>query len=226
MVNDKWVAAAALQALQAIYGVNARTARGDDLYQLDVLRGERLTLWDGGGHDVLDLGALEGNSFIDLRGGTLSSAGMMDAAMLVEQALAALQGQGATRTPWLEDRVWEAVDSYYPMLYNGENNLAIVQGVVVEDLITGSGNDVVWDNEVDNRILTGAGDDVVYLGRGGFDFVDGGAGFDVVVLGDARAAVEYGMDDDGSVLLVGSGWAARLVNVERVAFSDGEWMVG
>ncbi len=39
------------------------------------------------------------------------------------------------------------------LLYTGKDNFGIAQGVIIENLITGSGNDIVTDNLVDNRIL-------------------------------------------------------------------------
>ncbi len=110
-----------------------------------------------------------------------------------------------------------------PDLYTGENNLAIVQGVWLENLYTGAGNDVVYDNGVNNRIFTADGNDTIYLSAGGFDYVDAGAGLDTVAMDILSTQVQRETQPDGSLLLVSDSFAAQLVGVEQLQFSDMTW---
>lgn len=58
-------------------------------------------------------------------------------------------------------------------------NMAIARGTIIEELFTGSGNDVVQGNNANNLIRTNAGDDDIRAG-GGRDKVFGGGGDDVI----------------------------------------------
>ncbi len=75
-----------------------------------------------------------------------------------------------TLTSWYND----------DLLYTGKNNIAISYGTIIENVTTGSGDDIVIDNEVDNIINTSAGNDYIYLGKGGADYVNGGNGTDSI----------------------------------------------
>ena len=68
------------------------------------------------------------------------------------------------------------------LIYTGENNFAIANGVIIENLYTGYGNDIITDNEVDNYISSSFGDDKIYLVNSGLDYVDGGDGNDTLYL--------------------------------------------
>lgn len=105
--------------------------------------------------------------------------------------------------------------------YSGKDNVAIVAGTVIEDLLTGSGNDQVRDNFVNNIIFTGAGNDTIFLGAGGFDYVNGGLGTDTAVFTVAQSSVQKEKQVDGSWLVVAATYAAQLVGVERFEFTDG-----
>ena len=61
--------------------------------------------------------------------------------------------------------------------------LTISHGSVLENVITGRGNDTVIGNAADNIIQTGAGDDIIYPGAGA-DFVRSGLGRDTIFLSD------------------------------------------
>lgn len=207
-----------IQALHAIYGpdINART--GNDVYT--VANAQYLTIWDAGGVDTIDVTHASGPSRIDLRGGTVSSVNVRTSADMVREVLADLARQGAPESQGITDWVTQGIYREADALYNGENSLAIVQGAVIENLLTGSGNDQVFDNAVDNRIETGAGNDTIHLGQGGFDGVDGGSGQDTVVLGVPSTATQRQAQADGSLLVVGQGFAVQLVGVEVLQFTD------
>lgn len=70
------------------------------------------------------------------------------------------------------------------------NNMAIAAGTIIENAITGAGNDLIYGNAVANEIRAGGGDDMVYSGDGD-DIVYGGDGADRLV-GEAGDDTLYG----------------------------------
>ncbi len=64
-----------------------------------------------------------------------------------------------------------------------KNGVGIANNVIIENVISGSGNDIIIGNEVANDIQGGAGDDVIY-GAGEADFLFGGSGSDIFVYRD------------------------------------------
>jgi hypothetical protein len=210
-----------VHALQSIYGANMNTRPGNTTYT--AIDRAYQCLWDAGGNDVIDLSSTSGVSKIDLRPGTLSSANLKTLDDLVADVLADLYAQGAPKADWITNWVISAVEQRQQDFYDGNNNLAIPHGVLIEELKTGSNNDEVWDNAVDNRIFTGAGNDTIYLGRGGFDYIDAGSGNDKVVLDVISSTASWETQSDGSVVLLAGNYAAKLVGVETLIFSD--WQV-
>lgn len=193
------------EALQVMYGPNLSTNRGDTAYVIDGQSGDALSIWDAGGTDLLDASGATRPCVVDMAPGAFSTIGAYPLAQQLADAAArgiTYSGDGA-------------------MLNTRTGNLAIVQGVVIEQVTTGSAADTVWDNAWDNVIRTGAGDDVIHLGAGGQDQVFGGAGTDTVQVAGARADVHATALADGRLLLVGDGFGAFLSGVERVAFADG-----
>lgn len=61
-------------ALQYLYGANASTAAGDDVYDAAQLVDQVRVIWDGGGRDMIDLSASPYAVAIDLAGGAFSTA--------------------------------------------------------------------------------------------------------------------------------------------------------
>ncbi|MCL5775929.1 tandem-95 repeat protein [Limibaculum sp. FT325] len=62
-----------IATLQYIYGTNTDTATGNDVYGFAELNTTLMTIWDGGGHDTIDLSAATFGVSIDLREGAFSS---------------------------------------------------------------------------------------------------------------------------------------------------------
>lgn len=94
-------------------------------------------------------------------------------------------------------------------------------GTVIEDLISGSGNDRLFGNEVANRILAGTGNDTL-SGGAGSDILDGGAGLDVAVyLGMfASYTIKVGKE---SITVTDKNRLAdvdSLAGIERLKFDD------
>lgn len=211
-----------IAALQALYGANTRTALSDNTYTMGQARGGYLTLWDAGGTDTIDVSSAKFRCVVDLRGGKTSSIDLKTTDQLIGEAVAGLVAQGAN---------FNDADAFVrgfftradvaPRLYNGQDNLAIVQGVVIENVNTGAGNDDVTDNAVNNRIFTGDGNDTIRLGSGGFDFINAGMGMDTVVFAEVESAVQREVQANGNWLVVGRTVAAELVGVEQLMFIDG-----
>ena len=87
-------------------------------------------------------------------------------------------------------------------------NIGLARGTVIENGLTGSGNDVVRGNDADNGISAGFGADTVD-GASGNDAIRGGLGNDSLVGADGLDLIEGGEGDDvlsggaGSDLLAG-----------------------
>ena len=106
--------------------------------------------------------------------------------------------------------------------YTGEHNLSIAYGTIIEDVLTGSGNDHIIDNEVDNYIATGAGDDEVYLGYGGIDMVDGGEGADTIFLDLLPDQFMIKSESAGQYALYANGFECEFENVELLGLANGQ----
>lgn len=209
-------------ALQAIYGADMSTNAGDTVYvyneserAFETASGHYLTIWDAGGTDTLDLSAAEYDSIINLNDYTLSSVSQRSS---FEEAVDVAYAAGLTSQSAISF-IQDFIDGLGNEAFLNHNNLGIAYGVVIENVITGLGDDSVTDNEVDNQIYTSSGNDVIYLGAGGYDYADGGEGNDTVVLNVNYADVERFVDNDGYHLLA-EGFAATLVGVEAIEYLD------
>jgi hypothetical protein len=105
---------------------------------------------------------------------------------------------------------------------NGETmNLAIARGAVIENAITGSGNDTITGNGADNHILTGSGaDEILY--SGGSDTLDGGSGTDRLLTGELFDVTSFTVTE-GMVTYAGGLGSSLLVDIEEVRFADNAW---
>ncbi|NRB18046.1 MAG: M10 family metallopeptidase C-terminal domain-containing protein, partial [Rhodobacteraceae bacterium] len=74
---------------------------------------------------------------------------------------------------------------------NGKiGNFSIARGTVIENAITGSGNDIIIGNDANNRLESGAGDDQIDAGNGN-DILIGGAGADQLTGGSGADRFVY-----------------------------------
>jgi len=127
-----------------------------------------------------------------------------------------------------------------------KGNLAIAQGTMIENAVTGTGADTIVGNELANHISSGAGNDVVtgaagndtidggagndkldggtgadlLIGGAGDDTIDGGAGTDTVQYSGDAADFAFLLRSDG-LYVDGAEGLDLLVNVEKLAFADG-----
>lgn len=86
-----------------------------------------------------------------------------------------------------------------------ENNLSIARGVIIENAITGAGNDTIWLNSADN-------------------FLNGGAGYDTVVFGGSYFSYDLSYNPVNTYYHAldtqGQEGTNVLVNIEAAIFSD------
>lgn len=209
-------------ALQAIYGADLETNTEDNVYVYDEntrmfkdAAGYYMTIWDAGGTDTIDVSDATYGSIINLDDYSVSSVSQRTA---YEEALevgraAGLSGSGVV------SYIEEFIESLGEEAFLNQNNLGIAYGVVIENVVTGQGDDFVNDNSVNNLIFTGLGDDTIYLGAGGYDQLDGGEGLDTVVLDVEYDSVSRYLDDDG-YHIIADNFAATLVGIETIQYSD------
>jgi len=201
-----------IATLQSIYGANIHTRTENNVYRYDFTKMNFITIWDAGGNDTIDLSNNTGASFINLSPGSINNVDFH-----TKQSLKNYYAQSINShifDDWI-DNLYDA-----KLLYNGTDALSIAYGVWIENLITGSGNDIVYDNAVDNFIQTGAGNDALYVGAGGFDTVDGGEGYDTLYLNSNSSDVHFYETRDG-LLIEGDNFALLTREFEVAIFTDG-----
>ena len=181
-------------ALQHLYGANFGTSanNGDNVYSFDPATGEMtidghgfgasynskifLTLWDGGGVDLLDFTNYAQDQDINLRPGEFSR--------FSDAQLANLSNGQPGDAHFARGNIGNA------LLYQGDLRS------LIEHVDTGIGHDHVVGNQIGNRIRTGNGFDTVISGNGA-DTVFGGNGRDLIFLG--VGADLYGDNTQGGV---------------------------
>jgi len=209
-----------VEALQALYGANTTTNTQDNTYTIKYQDYQIQTLWDAGGIDTIDLSGTIGNSTIDLNSGSLNSADQysVDQVIKLYQDIA-LANNKQQYDDWIAQQINMLNND--KNLYTGIDNLGIAQGTVIENLYTGLGDDIVTDNEVNNIINTSAGDDKIYLGNGGDDEVDGGAGNDIIYLNINKDSISSFTSTDTSYILHSDSFRVEFTGIEKVVFEDG-----
>lgn len=126
-----------------------------------------------------------------------------------------------------DDRVELGIDSNS----SGWTNAFLVQTGAGDDvLVIRASNYNAVGGAYDGRWTTvtaslGEGDDVVQGGFARREVLDGGEGFDVLVLSSLRSGWRV-VEAGGSVSLVGNGRSVTLTGFESVVFTDGELLLG
>ena len=203
-----------ISALQAIYGANTTTNREDNIYTTKYSDYEIQTIWDAGGNDTIDLSDTKGKTTIDLRGGTINSVDEYS----LEDIIKLHQDEVGNSNSWIRDKITEIYND--GMLYTGKNNFSIAEGVIIENIKTGSGDDIIIDNSVDNSIYANGGDDKIYIGNGGYDYINGGSGEDTLYIDLTKDKIKVEEGNSGYYILTTDSFGAELVGVERVYLSD------
>jgi serralysin len=182
-----------IAAVQAIYGADTTTRKGDTVYGFNSTAGKEsfdfvktpapvVTIWDAGGNDTLDLSGYKTPSVIDLNPGAFSSAGGTVEFLTLDQINANRAAEGlAPRTQATLDLYNELFKDEYG-LTNGlmKDNISIAYGATIENAIGGSGNDVITGNAVSNKLSGGGGNDRL-AGGDKVDYLTGGLGADTFV---------------------------------------------
>ncbi len=99
------------------------------------------------------------------------------------------------------------VPSYASGIHGG---FTIANGVIIENVVGGSGNDMMTGNSADNQ----------FQGRGGNDTVDGMGGIDTAVFSGLRSQSTLIPLDGNGVRVTGPDGADMLTNVEKLTFND------
>lgn len=151
-----------IAAIQALYGANTWVYGGNDTYELKGTNGRGTMIaciWDTGGIDQMVYNGTRA-SIIDLRPATLFD----------------FPGGGGymSRVDGIFGGFTIAAD-----FTNALANSGLETGVVIENAMGGSNNDVIIGNAADN----------ILWGRGGGDQLDGGIGTDTASYSNAKAAV-------------------------------------
>lgn len=164
------------------YGFNSNAGR--DVFDFDVNTNPFLTIYDAGGHDTLDFSGWTADSVLNLNDGEFSSGyGQVVNAVELNALWGSILGN-------LSQATWEAIFAGKTNLPGFlSDNISIAYGTVIEDGVTGSGNDVLIGNEVDNRLDGGAGQDTYTGGAGRDTFVVGHVG-NADFLADFKSGVD------------------------------------
>jgi len=205
-----------IATLQSIYGANITTNTNNDTYTYNYSDYSINTIWDAGGTDTIDISTTTGNSTVDLRAGSLNSVGVHTTSDIISlhQDLVA----DSYYDNWISDYITNVSNTNG--LYTGENNLGIANGVVIENINSGEGNDIITDNEVDNIINTAGGDDNIYIGNGGYDIIDGGDGIDTMYINLLQSDINI-ESYDNDYIMYNDNYGVKFKNIEFVTFSDG-----
>lgn len=204
-----------IAALQNLYGADTQHHYGNNVYVFDSTPFYR-TIWDAGGIDTLDFSATTHTNVVRLISGSYSDVNYRSVDMQIAEQQQLYRSKGVT---YADSFVASSLEEIESMLYTGEQALGIAYGVVVENVIGGSGNDVFYDNAVNNKLWGGSGNDTFYIGAGGYDYIDGGEGEDTVALplNFSQVQIHYGSD---IVTLIGADFAVDLLAVEYLVFAD------
>ena len=169
-----------IAVLQAKYGANTSFAAGDNVYNLPAS--------DGDGTFYM--------SIWDTGGVDTISAARANVGAIIDLRAATLD----------YSNTGGGVVSYVTGVHGG---VTIANGVVIENVIGGQGDDRITGNAANN----------VIAGDIGSDTIDGGAGRDTSLYGQARASAGVTVEN-GTVTVAAQGGTDTLVNVERLQFTD------
>lgn len=183
-----------IAALQYLYGANTSTRYENDTYSWAHNAELLETIWDTGGIDTIDCSDQTLPCIVDLRSGNFSSIAIRNT---VEEKLSALNLPS-----------WFA-DSLPTDIYNGQNNLAIADGVLIENAIGGQGDDQLIGNAANNTLTGGAGNDSLI----------GDAGIDTAIFSGVRAAYSLLKNTD-TWTVAGPDGTDTLTGIEKIQFSD------
>lgn len=196
-----------IAAIQYLYGANTSYKTGDDVYTFDTATPFFKTIWDAGGNDTISVANFKDGCEVNLNAGAFSKI--------------TIKSDSTAGYSWLTPPPTPT--------YDGTNNLCIAYGVVIENAIGGSGNDILTGNSANNSLDGGAGNDTMYGGDGndtfdwdpakrtGNDTFYGGLGNDTYVLDAANdTVIEYPNEGIDTIWVDFDYSIAALQNIENI----------
>lgn len=188
-----------IAAIQHMYGANYTANAGDNVYTFNPTTGEMkidgfgfgasyhskvlLTIWDGDGNDTYDFSNYTTNATVDLNPGEWTTFNSAQLADLGNDGIHFARGNIANA-----------------LLYNNDIRS------MIENAITGSGNDTLTGNWLANVLTSNGGNDVLF-GNAGDDTLNGGDGLDQLF---GQAGNDTAKGGAGNDLLNGGGGADNL----------------
>ena len=188
-----------------------------------MLSGWSNTVTLGTGNSIVDAG--DGNSTIEISGGhntvVLRGFGNRIITGGGDDTISGIAGNSVVEAGGGNNRITAA--GYANQITTGDGDDVVVAGNGSAVVHAGGGRDVIGLAGWGNHVWAGAGDDVVLLGPGDGDGnIDGGAGWDTLLLPGTAAAYRFAQDPEGFVHVWGPGARSyRLLDVEGVGF-DGD----
>ena len=170
-------------AIQVIYGENTSYHTGDDIYNFSTNGDYLQTIWDAGGNDTIVCTGSE-SVMIDLNEGCGSRIG--NSVYVLNQ---------------------------YGIRLNSVSNVWIAYGAMIENATSGSGNDTLTGNQLNNILTGGLGNDTL-KGRTGNDTLNGGDGWDQLEGDEGNDILDGGAGWD--FLLGGTGNDTYLVDLKTI----------
>ena len=186
-----------IEALGFLYGKKDNNL-GDSVYnESDLYDNFRFDdIFDNGGIDTLNLSKCDLNTKIYLEGGDkLSSVGESLPKDYIKNELTNEFEEKNISFDYFDEIYEDIVDAIREdkdlndLIYQGEKNLTLPVNQI-ENILTGSGDDYIEDNSLDNYISAGSGDDIIVVKEGN-DFIDGGDGEDRLKIYDNTSYQEY-----------------------------------
>jgi hypothetical protein len=230
-----------MAALQHLYGANFSHNDSDTRYTFDESTGEVFvngvsqglvaggyifrTIWDGGGRDQYDLSNFSQNQKIDLKPGGWSTFSQDQ----LQQQYGKLNDVGGIDWTLKPGNIVNA------LLYQGDERS------LIEDVISGSGDDQIFGNAANNLLAGNGGSDILVgwagndtlQGGDGDDDLTGGEGDDVLSGGNGIDTASFlGISDQYSISISGKeifvesidivpdGGKDSVIGVEFISFSD------
>ncbi len=179
-------------AIQFLYGPNTSYANGNNTYTFSTDIPDFMTIWDTGGTDTFDLSNQTQGATVNLNAGEFSSIGTIQYKLV---------------NGFIQTTEEPAVD-----------NIAIAYDVAIENVLGGSGSDVITGNALANIIT----------GNGGNDQINGGGGNDTAVYTGNKSAYDIQVNTNNIQIssLSSNEGVDTLTGIEQVQFADQLWVVG
>lgn len=171
-----------IAALQEIYGQNLSLSAGSDVYQFLPGLQYYQTIWDAGGHDMLDASQMAADVRLDLTPGRWSDVGT---------------GVGVPNFDYRSDTIFLAADTVIEDALGGAGDDTLTGNSAANRLEGNGGNDVLKGGSGNDILIGGAGGDTL-SGSVGDDSLSGGGSGDRL------------FGDDGADTLDGGGGADRV----------------